>query len=946
MHPLHAPPHLPSAMARRRRPAGRVHPHHDRRHHRFVSAAAAIILLSASSSTSPSRHRQTTLASALVVPTSSRRARNSNRPSKRTQKAKHGSRSSKRASKKRNGGTTKNGGKRTSACIAETSTPDFTEEVRTLALSRYADPSSVGDGRGIPQNRARLPPWLAPHDDAFNDDTLALDRNSGGGSKYSLGLLTTRTGDEPSEVAKTNLNRLETALLRHHTYLGHDASASKCGFTEDDVADIMHALRVASRGDWSLLAGAAEFLWLLLSVEENQFMSSSWSDDESTATIELKPQELFGSEGDVEDESEENRLLDVSPALRREKRQFGIFTRDTLIASAFHYADCVEARRSGVYGLVSQAVRGMGSTSSFADSWRKQLLPSADRASHREDDVDSEVEIGVAVKFGDEENGPSTEKFKPLDGLDDGTVSDPDWAITAKMAGDVIPDEPLGDFAVEGVGMFGVNAARIARATAKIKRAEILADAVAFGTSSDPALADNGLQVGGRSTATPTRSEADTLRDMLISVSEDWRALAIRSVACLYRLRGIIRFGGGKRTPEVVKAAREAIRVYAPLAQRLGMHRLKADLEDLAFGLLYQRQYSATAVLYEQNGDLMRDVEEFATTTIEEALREDDMLLSQVDSIKVTSRVKQPYSLWKKILRQRCKKAEAGERRKQLSVQNVHDAVAVRVILSARPISPAEDVESIRTREALLCFYVQKLILAKLPPSDVSRMKDYISQPKSNGYQSLHYTAQIFRHGVDWQFEVQIRSEEMHRLAEYGVAAHWDYKLQGPMGIQSVADTPIPEPPLSRSAEDLARKLKEASKVSVMEEATADEGEGDGDIDFDCEADVDRDRDDRCSSYIEALTTAREDIKANTVYVFVSATDSALDGKILPLKTGATVADALREADERYGFDFGEGSELVCNGRTIGPNDELMNGDVVVVNSDISAAVLPAVDSI
>ena len=93
----------------------------------------------------------------------------------------------------------------------------------------------------------------------------------------------------------------------------------------------------------------------------------------------------------------------------------------------------------------------------------------------------------------------------------------------------------------------------------------------------------------------------------------------------------------------------------------------------------------------------------------------------------------------------------------------------------------------------------------------------------------------------------------------------------------------------------------------------------------------DCDRNDRCSSYIDALTSAQAEIKANKVFVFVSSTASASDGKILPLSLGATVADALKEAGDRYGMSLGE-SKLLCNGQVVELEDELVNGDVVVIS--------------
>jgi len=792
----------------------------------------------------------------------------------------------------------------------EDSTPDLTSEIRALVRSSSSSASP---------SRPRMPPWLANYDDIFEDsddddqgDKPLLNSN---GNKYSLGLLTTRMGDEPSKVARTNVSRLKAALERHHTYLGCE---SEC-FSREDINDVMDALRVASGGDYALLAGAAEFLWLLLSVEENQFTGKG---KELAATTELKPQTLF----DDEDGYDTVLIEEDSTSRREEKRPFNIFTRDTLIASAFHYADCVEARRSGVYGMVSQAVRGMSPTSSFADSWKRQLLPApTSRATLKDEkETENDVDDPVAVQQLAEDEVSNT------------SSNERDQSIVIELADATASSStaPRMKTSDELISQFGEDAARIAQATARIKRAELLADTVAFASAANPERLGDGRDLRVRG-PTPSLDEADTLRSLLISVSEDWRGLAIRSVACLYRLRGIVQFGGGERTPEVAKAAREAVRVYAPIAGRLGMHRLKADLEELAFGILYQRQYAAAAVLYDQNGHVMHDIEAFATSNVEELLSADDMLMTQVESLKVSSRVKQPYSLWKKLLKRRTRGTKnGGGKRKELSVQNLGDAVALRVVLRAKRLSPAETEETIATREALLCYYVQKRIMERLPATDESMIKDYISYPKPNGYQSLHHTADVFRNGVDWLFEVQVRTEEMHRLAEFGVAAHWDYKIQGSMVPVNNA---VPSPDLISDSDDSPQEesletwdgteevesieefIDGVLDVSLAEEENAEGGENDPE------------RSDRCSSYIEALTSAREEIKANNVFVFISSSASANDGKILPLSLGATVADALREANDRYGMDLGE-SKLLCNGQEIGIKDLLKNGDVVVIS--------------
>jgi (p)ppGpp synthase/HD superfamily hydrolase len=333
----------------------------------------------------------------------------------------------------------------------------------------------------------------------------------------------------------------------------------------------------------------------------------------------------------------------------------------------------------------------------------------------------------------------------------------------------------------------------------------------------------------------------------------------------------------------------------------------------------------------------MHDIEGFATSSVEELLSADDMLMSQVDSLKVSSRVKQPYSLWKKLLKRRTRgTANGGGRRKELSVQNLGDAVALRVVLRAKRLSPAETDGTIATREAILCYYVQNLIMQKFPARDESTVKDYISSPKPNGYQSLHHTADLFRNGVDWLFEVQVRSEEMHRLAEFGVAAHWDYKIQGQM---VPVNTVVSSPGIISSDSDDGPQNETFEAGDGIEEGESIKELIDGVLDAnlaeeeDAEDDEnDAERSDRCSSYIEALTSAREEIKANKVFVFISSTASANDGKILPLSLGATVADALSKAEDRYGMHLGE-SKLLCNGQEISMEDELKNGDVVVIAS-------------
>lgn len=168
------------------------------------------------------------------------------------------------------------------------------------------------------------------------------------------------------------------------------------------------------------------------------------------------------------------------------------------------------------------------------------------------------------------------------------------------------------------------------------------------------------------------------------------------------------------------------------------------------------------------------------TTRMEQLLRSDDIFISQIEDVSVSARVKEPYSLWRKMLRYRKEAADMqrnsrGEKRDPqptLSLKWVPDTLALRVVLSAMRLSSLEDDESLRTREKMLCFYALQLISDVWPSSAATapehKIKDYITSPKKNGYQSLHYSASLMIGGEEWPFEVQVRSEEMHKVAEYG----------------------------------------------------------------------------------------------------------------------------------------------------------------------------------
>ncbi|EED89533.1 hypothetical protein THAPSDRAFT_263925 [Thalassiosira pseudonana CCMP1335] len=345
---------------------------------------------------------------------------------------------------------------------------------------------------------------------------------------------------------------------------------------------------------------------------------------------------------------------------------------------------------------------------------------------------------------------------------------------------------------------------------------------------------------------------------------------------------------------------RDALRVYAPLAQRLGMQRLKSELENTAFRILYSRQYSVASSLY--NGDIeeMKAIVNVLTTRIEQLLKSDAVFTEQVDDVTVSSRVKEPYSLWKKIIRYRKEVARTSNDKSTF----------------------------VPTTEKMLCYFAFQLISDVWPASTANKAKDYIKNPKSNGYQSLHYTAALVINEEEWPFEVQIRSEEMHRIAEFGVAAHWDYKLQK----KSKA---LPDKSMSKATNlplALPASAVETKRLSLAQsiEVSIDEEEFDiSQPNFNTKG--------RISSYIEALTTSREKLVQNNLFVFVSSSRSALDGRIVSVDPSAcNVADVL----EQYGVEMSESIiedisrgtiKLYRNGVLTMLDRELANGDVLTL---------------
>jgi GTP pyrophosphokinase len=230
--------------------------------------------------------------------------------------------------------------------------------------------------------------------------------------------------------------------------------------------------------------------------------------------------------------------------------------------------------------------------------------------------------------------------------------------------------------------------------------------------------------------------QAENVRKMLLAMIDDVRVVLVKLADRLHNMRTLHYLKPEKRQ----RIAQETLDIFAPIAHRLGMGKLRSELEDLAFQHLHPEDYRELTAQLEQRRAEHEVFLHATTARIEEKLREAD-----VPYIRVEGRVKRLYSIWKKLKRQK------------IELDQVYDLVAARVILP---------------NEVRYCYAALGIIHNMWKPLP-GRFKDWIATPRDNLYQSLH-TSVIGTEGQP--FEVQIRTDEMHRIAEEGVAAHWKYK--------------------------------------------------------------------------------------------------------------------------------------------------------------------------
>jgi len=246
------------------------------------------------------------------------------------------------------------------------------------------------------------------------------------------------------------------------------------------------------------------------------------------------------------------------------------------------------------------------------------------------------------------------------------------------------------------------------------------------------------------------REQVENMRSMFIAMAEDWRVVVVKLADRLHNMRTL------KYMPAIKqqKIALETLDIFAPLAHRLGIWAYKTELEEKSFEYLHPDEFAALERAI--RGKRLRYEAALASCRqqLEEMLFADELIQGRMRTIQIEGRTKSAYSTWKKMKRQQC------------GLERIDDLVALRVVLKqeAGEDAPAED-------DTALCYHVLGRVHSRWTPLPRT-LKDYISSPKPNGYRSLHTTVLVGSQPL----EVQIRTDEMHRVAELGAAAHWAYK--------------------------------------------------------------------------------------------------------------------------------------------------------------------------
>lgn len=287
-------------------------------------------------------------------------------------------------------------------------------------------------------------------------------------------------------------------------------------------------------------------------------------------------------------------------------------------------------------------------------------------------------------------------------------------SICSALLHDVVEDT---DYTVEDIeNLFGAKIAQIVDGLTKI----------------------SGGIFGDRASA-----QAENFKKLLLTMNDDIRVILIKIADRLHNMRTL----GSMLPSKQYKIAGETLYIYAPLANRLGLNRIKTELEDLSFKYEHPETYQQIQEKLQETQAERDSVFEEFTAPIREQL--DKMNIPY----RIQARIKSPYSIWNKM------------QNKHITFEEIYDILAVRIIFT-----PRNEEEELND-----CFDIY-VAISKIYKPHPDRLRDWVSHPKANGYQALHVT--LMSNKGQW-IEVQIRSERMNDVAEQGFAAHWKYKEGG-----------------------------------------------------------------------------------------------------------------------------------------------------------------------
>lgn len=352
-------------------------------------------------------------------------------------------------------------------------------------------------------------------------------------------------------------------------------------------------------------------------------------------------------------------------------------------------------------------------------------------------------------------------------------------------------------------------------------------------------IVDGVTKIGQMIFDTKEQAQAESFRKMILAMAENIRVLIVKLADRLHNMRTLEHMP----QPKQKIISQETLDIYAPLANRLGLHRIKLELEDISLKYLKPDVYNQIYEGAMQKKTVSKAYVEMVTKHIEKMLKK-----SKING-RIRGRTKHIYSIYRKMVQQ------------NLPLDQVYDLIAFRVM-----------VDSVKD-----CYTMLGMVHAEWRPVP-GRFKDYISMPKNNMYQSLHTTV-IGPEGE--RIEIQLRTEEMHRFAEYGVAAHWLYKDGGKI------------------------KSRDVGQFSWLRQI----------LDWQKEESDSR----------EFLRSLRIDLFKDEVYVFTPR------GKVVELPEGATPVDFAYLIHTEVG-DHCSGAKV--NGKLVTLHTELKNGDTVEIITD------------